>query len=362
MKKIKKLLVAVLAAVTVVTGVTGCSKQDSIVAVIDGVKVPESLYKTYLWSTSQFFEQLAGPTIWEMELEGKKSEDIAKERALESVVLSIVTTNKADELGIKLTKEEEKSIKEDAKDFVKSQEQLVRAHGFDEKDIEELLLATELSTRVQEKLGENYIPKEEDIQEYLKQAATYDEQVTARHILIKTIDEQMQQLSTEAQKEKYALAQELLEKVKSGEDIGALAKEYSEDPGSNDKNGEFTFRRGEMLPEFEKAAFEGKDGEVWPELVKTNWGYHIVQTIKHIPADETKMKENYINSEKMKFANAEIEELISNAKVEKTEIYDDVQVVVQNAPEKEQNASPTKEADATKEQNNSEQTKDGTTN
>lgn len=361
MKKIKKLLIAVLAAVTVVTGVTGCSKEDSIVAVIDGVKIQESLYKTYLWSTSQFFEQLAGPSIWDMELEGKKSEEIAKERALESVVLSVVTTNKAAELGIKLSKEEEKSIKEDAKNFIKSQEELIRAHGFGEKDVEELLLATELSTKVQEKLGENYRPKDEEIQKFLEEAKPYYEQVTARHILIKTTDDQMTPLAEEVQKEKLALAQELLEKVKNGEDITTLVKEYSEDADSVDQNGEHTFVRGEMLPEFEKAAFEGKDGEVWPELVKTNLGYYIIQTIKHIPADETKMKEDYINREKMSFANAEIEELISNAKVEKTEIYDDVQVVVQNAPEKEQNASPTKE-DVKDEKNSNETTTDGTTN
>lgn len=358
----KKLLVTILAAVTVTVGVTGCSKEDSIVAVVNGVKIPESLYKTYLWSTSQFFEQLAGPSIWDMELEGKKSEDIAKERALESVVLSVVTTNKADELGIKLNKEEEKLIKEDAKDFIKSQEEVAKAHGFGEKDVEELLLATELSTKVQTKLGENYVPKEEDVEKFIADATPYYEKVTARHILIKTTDEQMQPLPEESQKEKLALAEELLTKVRNGADIGKLAAEYSEDPGSANKNGEYTFGRGEMVAEFEKAAFDGKDGEIWPELVKSNYGYHIIQTLSHELADATKMREDYINREKMNFANTEIEELIANAKVEKTEIYDHIKVVSQNAPKKEQNADEEKSNTTEVEEGNKETTTDGTSN
>lgn len=328
MKKIGKLLIAALATITMVTGTVGCSmKEDSVVAVVDGVKIPESLYNTYLWSTGQFFEQIAGPSIWDMELEGKKSEDVAKERALESVVLSVVTTNKAAELGIELTKEEKKQTKEDAKNFIKSQEELAKAHGFGEKDVEELLLASQLSTKVQEKIGENYVPNEEEVQKYIEESINYYEKVTARHILIKTIDDNRQPLPEDTQKEKLALAEELLARVKQGEDIGTLATKYSEDEGSADKNGEYTFGRGEMVVEFEKAAFDGQDGQVWPELVKSEYGYHIIQTIAHIPADKDQIRQNYIKGAKADFANAEFEELIANAKIEKTELYDEIKVV-----------------------------------
>lgn len=328
MKKFKKSLVVALAAITMVTSATGCSmKDDSVVAVVDGVKIHESLYNTYLWSAGQFFEQIAGPAIWDMELEGKKSEDVAKERALESVLLSVVTTNKADELGIELTKEEKKQTKENAKNFVKSQEELVKAHKFGEEDVEKLLLATQLSTKVQQKISENYVPNEEEVQKFINESTAYYEKVTAKHILLKTVDDNKEPLPENVQKEKLALAEELLARVKKGEDIGKLAAEYSEDPGSASKNGEYTFGRGEMVPEFEKAAFEGKDGEVWPEVVKTSYGYHVVQTVAHVEADKDQIRKDYINRAKADFANAEFQELIANAKIEKTEIYDEVKVV-----------------------------------
>lgn len=327
-KKVKKVLIAMLTAITMVTGIAGCStKQDNTVVVVDGIKISEPLYKTYLWSTQQFFEQLVGPTIWDMELEGRKSEDIAKERALESVVLAVVTTQKAEEFGLELTKEEKKAIKEDAKEFVKVNSDLVKAHGFGEEEVEDLLVATELSKMVQIKIGENYVPNEEEMKKFIEEAKPYYEKVTARHILIKTTDDNMDALPEDVQKEKLVLAQELLTRVKSGEDIGALAAEYSEDPGSANKNGEYTFGRGEMVAEFETAAFEGKDGEIWPELVDSIYGYHIVQTISHTVADEEKIKEDYTNNAKMNFANNEFEELINNTKVEKTEAYDQIKIV-----------------------------------
>lgn len=326
-KKFKKLLVATLAAVTMVTGVAGCSREDSVVAIVDGVKIPESLYKTYLWSTTQFFEQLAGAAIWEMELEGKKSEDIAKERALESVVLSVVTTNKAEELGIKLSKEEQKQAKEDAKNFVKAQEEEVKLHGFGEKDVEALLTASALSSKVQTKISENYVPSEEDIKKFMEQNKASYEKVIARHILVKTTDDSMQPLPDEIQAEKKVLAEELLGRVKAGEDIGQLAAQYSEDPGSASNNGEYTFGRGEMVKEFEEAAFSSEANEIYPELVKSPYGYHIIQTIAHQPADEEKMRQDYETQAKDEFANAEFTELIANAKVEKTEKYDLVTVV-----------------------------------
>ena len=47
---------------------------------------------------------------------------------------------------------------------------------------------------------------------------------------------------------------ELVQRARGGEDFAKLAKEFSEDPGSKDKGGEYTFPRGQMVPEFEAAA------------------------------------------------------------------------------------------------------------
>ena len=64
----------------------------------------------------------------------------------------------------------------------------------------------------------------------------------------------------------------------SGGDFGALATKYSEDPGSAANNGSLgEFGKGQMVPEFETAAFAQKAGQI-SKPVKTSFGWHIIKT------------------------------------------------------------------------------------
>jgi peptidyl-prolyl cis-trans isomerase SurA len=68
--------------------------------------------------------------------------------------------------------------------------------------------------------------------------------------------------------------------VSKGDDFGTLAILYSEDPGSSKKGGELgMFKRGDMRPEFEAAAFKLKPGEV-SDIVETEDGFHLIQMIE----------------------------------------------------------------------------------
>ncbi len=76
-------------------------------------------------------------------------------------------------------------------------------------------------------------------------------------------------------------AQEVLDRLKSGDDFAELAKEYSGDPGSASKGGDLGyFPRGRMVGEFEDAAFKTPIGEV-SEPVKTRFGVHIIKVMDH---------------------------------------------------------------------------------
>jgi foldase protein PrsA len=72
-------------------------------------------------------------------------------------------------------------------------------------------------------------------------------------------------------------ADDLLARVQAGEDIGALAAEFSEDPGSKDNNGEYAFPRGQMVKPFEDWAFSAAVGD--QGVVETDYGYHIMELI-----------------------------------------------------------------------------------
>lgn len=79
-------------------------------------------------------------------------------------------------------------------------------------------------------------------------------------------------------KQTRAKADEVLKRVKAGEDFVALAKENSTDPASKDKGGELGwFKRGMMVKQFEDAAFSMQPGQT-SDVIETQFGYHIIQT------------------------------------------------------------------------------------
>ncbi|HEX3561014.1 MAG TPA: peptidylprolyl isomerase [Pyrinomonadaceae bacterium] len=78
-----------------------------------------------------------------------------------------------------------------------------------------------------------------------------------------------------------AKAEDVLKRARAGEDFAALAKEFSDDPGSKAQGGDLGwFGRGQMIKEFEDTAFGLKDGDI-SDIVETKYGYHIIKVTGH---------------------------------------------------------------------------------
>ena len=125
---------------------------------------------------------------------------------------------------------------------------------------------------------------DDEIKSYYNQHAEQyklPERVHVRHILVKTppqaADGKGDQKALDAAKAK---AEGLLKQIQNGGNFEELAKKNSDDPGSAAKGGELpTFRRGAMVPEFEQAAFALQNKDQLSGLVKSQFGYHIIQLI-----------------------------------------------------------------------------------
>jgi peptidyl-prolyl cis-trans isomerase D len=102
------------------------------------------------------------------------------------------------------------------------------------------------------------------------------ERVQARHILFMT---QGKPAGDEAKIK--AKAEDTLKKLRAGADFAETAKKDSDDTSSAAKGGDVGWvTRGQMVPEFEKATFSLKPGVI-SDLVKTQYGYHIIQVQAH---------------------------------------------------------------------------------
>lgn len=93
------------------------------------------------------------------------------------------------------------------------------------------------------------------------------DEVRARHILVKTEDE----------------AKAVIKDLDAGKDFAELAKEKSTDPNKSDGGDLGFFRKGQMVPEFEAVAFATPAGSYTKEPVKTQFGFHVIKVEEKRP-------------------------------------------------------------------------------
>jgi peptidyl-prolyl cis-trans isomerase C len=166
------------------------------------------------------------------------------------------------------------------------------------------------------------VPAEDVRKQYDENKAQY-EQVKARHILVAfkgspAAQEGKPELTEEQAKAK---AEDLRKQIVGGASFEDLAKKESDDVGSGANGGELgEFGRGQMVPEFEKAAFEAKAGDITP-VVRTQFGYHIIKVDEHTTTPFEEVSEQLERTTRQKKLQAELDRMKADAKVTYNEAY-----------------------------------------
>jgi len=112
-----------------------------------------------------------------------------------------------------------------------------------------------------------------------KDSFSVAEQIAAAHILIRADASKGPAAETEAR----ARAEALAERAKKGEDFAKLANDNTEDPSGKGNGGQLPpFSKGQMVPEFEQAAFALSPGQI-AGPIKTQYGYHVIKVTGKIP-------------------------------------------------------------------------------
>jgi len=142
--------------------------------------------------------------------------------------------------------------------------------GFDkntdfQKKVEDFKKLTLVSEVFEKEIMSKAKVSDQEVKEYYdknKQDFVVAKELRASHILVKTEDE----------------AKKVLERLRKGEKFDAVAKAVSIDTGSAKNGGDLGFfKKGQMVPEFERAAAALKVGEITSSPVKSQFGFHIIK-------------------------------------------------------------------------------------
>lgn len=305
-----------------------CKQKDlnEAVADVNGTKITLGQYEFMLKMNKASVEStIGGAEGWEQKNQsGQTYKDKYKTLVLDQMINTELLAQNAEKEGIKVTDKEIQSSYNDLKTYVNSDEQIKKSAedlGISDDFLKEqaklslLIQKSQEKFYSEEKVSDSEMKKyyDEHIDEYKK------DEVEASHILIKTTDDQNKPLPEAEQKKAKEKAEKVLKEVKAGGDFAELAKKYSQDPGSAANGGALgAFGKGMMVKEFEDAAFGMEPGQV-SNLVKTDFGYHIIKVTDRIKEttsfDEAKegIKEEIL---KNKYGE-KIAELQKKAKIEK---------------------------------------------
>ena len=295
------------------------------VLTVNGDAVTADEYSGYMLYNMQYYAsmyaQMGLTDLWSNEDMAKSLGASMPEAAEQQAIYARVVMQKFNELGLKLSYNEQKemasvrrnSIANTTKDAYLNQ---IAQFGFSDQTYQNFMYISQCYQALNDYyFGENGVntPSDEDIQKYYE-----DNYITAKHILITTVDPasgETKRTDEEAKKE----AQSILDRINAGEDFDTLMNQYSEDTGlSNNPNG-YTFTEGQMVTEFYDGAKALAEDEV-SELVKSNYGYHIIKRVKLDDSQLDNFKSDIISA-----ISGSMDELLQQwmdeAQVETTDLY-----------------------------------------
>ena len=175
------------------------------------------------------------------------------------------------------------------------EETLENAGYSSENDLkEEYVLSFQRQKAIKDYVKENI--SDDEIKKYYDEETAGD--IRCKHILISVKDDSDEESTGLTDEEAKKKAEELIKKLDEGAKFDDLAKENSTDTGSASNGGDLGyFNKGEMVEEFETAAYKLKKNEYTKEPVKTTYGYHIIlKTDEKEKAKLSKVKDTIVEN------------------------------------------------------------------
>ncbi|MGN1318477.1 MAG: SurA N-terminal domain-containing protein [Lachnospirales bacterium] len=308
MIKFKSLFVLILALI-----VSGCSSigGGDYVLSIDGEKISTTEYNIYLDEQIKSFEEQGGSDIWGIDFDGVPAKTVAKQNAVNTIVMVKAAVAHADQLGISLNDDEIKEAKNRAVELNPSGENL--------ELVEKIMEESAIQSKVFDKITDSYKINEDEFENYLKD---YYEQNKHRYSKYNAKEIFIQSSDT---RYSYDDIKAKFDSIKSSEDFDSLADEISPDVEITAQILDTSLYSEEVSAKLAKS----EEGDFI--LAEDTTGYHIFEIISvsfdSIDSIRETIKEQYITEKKQEIYNAQNDSWTSAMKVEKNSaVYDDIDI------------------------------------
>jgi len=256
------------------TGCQNIEKVDTQGKIVDGKEVIAKVNDEYILKSDYDRQVAQVKSALEANgqdfstAEGKKVLKEVKEKVLEAMITDQLILQQAKDDDVVLQEGEYEQAINDLEKYHGGKDALdtyLKQQGLNRQSFEKLVQEQLIINNFKEKLTSDIKVTDKEVKKYYDDNKSMFElpapEIRASHILVDTEDK----------------AKEILAEIENGADFGELAKEHSKDPGSKELGGDLGyFAKGKMVPEFERAAFALKPGEI-SDIVKSEHGYHIIK-------------------------------------------------------------------------------------
>jgi parvulin-like peptidyl-prolyl isomerase len=284
MKRSLATLVVTVAALGLVA--TGCGGSEAVpadsVAVVDGTEISSADLDQLMAQAKASYQSSKRdfPKVGTPEYQSIQQQYVA------FLVQKTQFEQQAEELGVTITdadidKTRDQLVKDRFGGDAKKLEQAVEAEGLTEDSFRETLRVSVLADKIFQAVTKDVeVTDAEALQAYTQSPDQFGgaaESREVRHILLSEKDKNGQIDFAKSKVE----ADRIYGLLQDGGDFAALAKEYSQDPGSASNGGKYDAKRGASVPEFDQAVFKLKTDQI-SRPVRTQFGYHVIQAISDV--------------------------------------------------------------------------------
>ncbi len=311
----KRFISAMLISIIALFSLVGCSgKGGDYVAEVGDSKISRGEFMVYLMEQKKNFEEQGGSDIWEADFDGVSAIEVAKQNALDSIVMVKSAVKQTDSLGIKLDEKDIADVDTQTKNLISEfSEDKLKELSLDYDKIHSILEESALQGKVYDYVTANYVVNSDELNKYVEEY----KKKNSGEFNTYTIQELFVQGDAEGSTQNYTKAQEAYTKIKNGADFTAIGKEIAPDTDTSAKILDTDLYGDDVLQAVYKTVADSTT------FVSSTDGYYILKVNNITPKDNAskikELKNQYTENKKQEIYQAQIKQWSGDISVKKNE-------------------------------------------